>query len=66
MTFTENTCIDIAAGSGKATYTNVDCPETTDVENVTVEGNNNKFILNGQLVILRDGIFYNAMGQEVK
>ena len=38
----------------------------TDVENVTVEGKNNKFILNGQLVILRDGIFYNAMGQEVK
>ena len=66
MTFTENTCVEITAGEGKATYTVVDCPETTDVENVTVEGNNNKFILNGQLVILRDGIFYNAMGQEVK
>ena len=66
MTFTENTCVEITAGEGKATYTVVDCPETTDVENVTVEGKNNKFILNGQLVILRDGIFYNAMGQEVK
>ena len=66
MTFTENTCVEITAGEGKATYTVVDCPDTTDVENVTIEGNNNKFILNGQLVILRDGIFYNAMGQEVK
>ena len=63
----ENTCVAIVTdGATKATYTTVDCPETTDVENVTVEGNNNKFILNGQLVILRDGIFYNAMGQEVK
>ena len=28
MTFTENTCIEITAGSGKATYTVVDCPES--------------------------------------
>ena len=28
MTFTENTCIEITAGSGKATYTAVDCPES--------------------------------------
>ncbi len=63
----ENTCVAIATdGATKATYTVVDCPEPTDVENVTIESKNNKFILNGQLVILRDGIFYNAMGQEVK
>ena len=30
MTFTENTCIEITAGSGKATYTVVDCGGSVD------------------------------------
>lgn len=38
---------------------------TTGVENTTVEGAN-KFIENGQMVILRDGIKYNAQGQIIK
>ena len=63
----ENTCVAIATdGATKATYTVVDCPASTDVENVTIENKNSKFIHNGQIVVLRDGIMYNMMGQEVK
>jgi hypothetical protein len=63
----ENTCVAIATdGATKATYTVVDCPESTDVENVTIEDKNSKFIHNGQIVVLRDGIMFNMMGQEVK
>ena len=37
MTFTENTCIEITAGTGKATYTAVDCPsgETPELGTLT-------------------------------
>ena len=66
MTFTENTCIEITGGSGKATYTAVDCPETTAVENVEATQAKIKFIHNGQMVVRHNGKLYNVMGQEVK
>ena len=43
----------------------IDCL-STDVENIITTTNAGKFILNGQLFILHDGILYNVMGQEVK
>ena len=43
----------------------IDCV-STDIENITVSKSVAKFILNGQLFILHDGILYNVMGQEVK
>ena len=65
MKFSESTCIEIKAGEGKATYTIVDC-ETTDIEGVHVSNNVTKFIQDGQLVILFDGVLYNVYGQVVK
>ena len=65
MKFTESTCIEITAGEGKATYTVVDC-DTTPVEDIVVKQNATKFIQNGQLVVLRDGVLYNVLGQVVK
>ena len=65
MKFTESTCIEITAGEGKATYTVVDC-DTTPVEDIVVRQNATKFIQNGQLVVLRDGVLYNVLGQVVK
>ena len=43
----------------------IDCL-STDVENIITTTNAGKFILNGQLVILHEGILYNVMGQKVK
>ena len=37
MYFTESACIEITAGSGKATYAAVDCPETEEPEEPTYE-----------------------------
>ena len=65
MKFSESTCIEIKAGEGKATYTIVDC-ETADIEGVHVSNNVTKFIQDGQLVILFDGVLYNVYGQVVK
>ena len=61
----ESTCLQVIAGEGKATYTIVDC-ETTDIEGVHVSNNVTKFIQEGQLVILFDGVLYNVYGQVVK
>ena len=38
----------------------------TDVENIVIDKQVTKFILNGQLVILHEGILYNIMGQVIK
>jgi alpha-amylase len=38
----------------------------TDVEDIVVNKQASKFILNGQLVILHEGVLYNVMGQIVK
>lgn len=38
----------------------------TAVDNVTVDQQATKFIQNGQLVILKDGVRYNALGQVIK
>ena len=61
----ESTCLQVIAGEGKATYTIVDC-ETADIEGVHVSNNVTKFIQDGQLVILFDGVLYNVYGQVVK
>ena len=61
----ESTCLQVIAGEGKAIYTIVDC-ETTDIESVHVSNNVTKFIQDGQLVILFDGVLYNVYGQVVK
>ena len=64
---TENTCVAIATdGATKATYTVVDCPESTDVENIVTTKHATKTIYNGQIVVLRDGMMFNLLGQEVK
>ena len=63
----ENTCVAIATdGATKATYTLVDCPESTDVENIVTTKHATKTIYNGQIVVLRDGVMFNLLGQEVK
>ena len=38
----------------------------TDVENIVIDKQVTKFILNGQLVILHEGVLYNVMGQVIK
>lgn len=38
----------------------------TDVENVTTQKNTTKFIRNGQIMVMRDGVIFNLLGQEVK
>ena len=38
----------------------------TAVDNLTVDQQTSKFIENGQLVILKDGVRYNALGQVIK
>ena len=44
------------------------CSETTTTVNVVANSaaHSRKMILNGQLVILRDGIYYNALGSQLK
>lgn len=52
-----------------ATYTNYSttCDGTsTDIENIAVEGKAVKAIVNGQLVIVKDGVKFNALGQVIK
>jgi hypothetical protein len=38
----------------------------TDVENIEVKGKSVKMIVNGQLIIIKNGVTYNAQGQVVK
>lgn len=52
-----------------ATYTNYSttCGGTsTDIENIAVEGKAVKAIVNGQLIIIKNGVQYNAQGQVIK
>lgn len=52
-----------------ATYTNYSttCGGTsTDIENIAVEGKAVKAIINGQLIIIKNGVQYNAQGQVIK
>lgn len=52
-----------------ATYTDYSttCDATgTDVENIAVEGKAVKAIVNGQLIIIKNGAQYNAQGQVIK
>ena len=49
--------------NGKAKI--IDCTGT-DVENITVTTTATKFIRDGQLMILHEGILYNVMGQVVE
>lgn len=39
---------------------------STGVENISAQGKCNKLIHNGQIVVIRDGIMFNLLGQEVK
>jgi hypothetical protein len=66
MKFAESTCIKLSqTGTSAATYTVVDC-ETTDLEDVTTQEKANKFIQDGHLFILHNGVLYNVYGQIVK
>ena len=44
----------------------IDCHGTTDIENVQVISTAIKFIHDGQLVILHDGVLYNTLGQVIQ
>ena len=41
-------------------------PEGTGVDNVTTNKHATKMIINGQIVVMRDGVLFNLLGQEVK
>ena len=49
--------------NGKAKIVNC---SGTDVEDIVIDKQVTKFILNGQLVILHEGVLYNVMGQVIK
>ena len=66
MTFTESTCIEITAGSGKATYVVVECDSSTATEDVVVRQVTQKLIYDGQVYLIRDGKMYNVLGQVIK
>ena len=66
ITVSENTCIVITAGEGKATYEVADCGEQTGVEDVTVGNAARKIIYKGQLCLIQDGVKYNMLGQVVE
>ena len=67
MTFTESACVEITSdGATKATYVLTNCPTESAVDNVEATKQNNKFVLNGQLLIRHNNKLYNMMGQEVK
>ena len=57
----ENVCYGWENGKAKI----IDCTGT-DVENITVTTTATKFIRDGQLMILHEGILYNVMGQVVE
>ena len=69
MTFTANTCIQISqSGGAKATYTIVDCPESTDVENVEVsKPQARKVLINQSLyLVMPNGDVYDISGRQVR
>ena len=57
-TYSENDVVE----SWLAVYT----PENTAVDNITTSKHATKAIINGQIVVIRDGVMFNMMGQEVK
>ena len=64
------TAMTITYNAGEAyTYSeySTTCSGTgTDVENIEVKGKSVKMIVNGQLIIIKNGVTYNAQGQVVK
>ena len=57
-TYSENDVVE----SWLAVYT----PDNTAVDNITTSKHATKAIINGQIVVIRDGVMFNMMGQEVK
>ena len=69
MTFTANTCIQLSqSGNDKATYTVVDCPESTDVEDVEVsKPQARKVLINQSLyLVMPNGDVYDISGRQVR
>ena len=69
MKFTANTCIQISqSGGAKATYTVVDCPESTDVENVEVSKPQARKVLISQslYLVMPNGDVYDISGRQVR
>ena len=65
MSFTANTCIQLTqSGDAKAQYTQVDCGDTTSVDNVEIDQPQaRKLLYNGTLyLIMPNGDIYNAAG----
>lgn len=71
---TESACYLMKAGeridgdgpSWKCVLEVADCSAPTAIENITVKATTEKMIVNGQLVILREGKRYSATGMELK
>ena len=69
MTFTANTCIQLSqSGNAKATYTVVDCPTVTDVEDVEVQKPvARKVLINQSLyLVMPNGDVYDISGRQVR
>ena len=69
MKFTANTCIQLSqSGDAKATYTIVDCPIATDVEDVEVEKPvARKVLINQSLyLVMPNGDVYDISGRQVR
>ena len=58
--------IDVADAAFCATKIILLSSAATDIENVVVENNAVKRIVNGQVIIERDGVRYNVIGQVIK
>ena len=69
MTFKTNTCIQLSqSDNAKATYTRVDCPTATDVENVEVSKPVvRKVLINQSLyLVMPNGDVYDISGRQVR
>ena len=69
MTFTANTCIQLSqSGNAKATYTVVDCPTATDVEDIEVQKPvARKVLINQSLyLVMPNGDVYDISGRQVR
>lgn len=63
---TESTCYSLNSTSGKTiTVTNIDCG-TQDLQQIIIDAPYKKFLLNGQIYILRGEKVYTITGQEVR
>ena len=60
----EGTCYTIT-GWDTGAWTEYNAP-TTSIENVATTKQATKLIYNGQVVVIRDGVMFNLLGQEVK